>query len=141
MEGAGPEKKAALWRTVVGPVFQAIWPLDIELQTSASTFKLVQILCATDDAFPEAADVILPFIQPEDRRQQTTIFSIAEASEALYSAAPYKMLDLIAAIVGEALPGSVYSLGKALSRLRAIDSSVADTRKFQKLLTCASPNG
>jgi hypothetical protein len=51
------------------------------------------------------------------------------------------MLDLIAAVVGETLPGSVYALGKALSRLRAIDPNVADTRKFQKLLTYASQHG
>jgi hypothetical protein len=138
MERAGLEEKAELWRTVVGPVFQAIWPLDVELQTSASTFKLVQILCATGEAFPEAADAILPFIQPEDPRAQTTVFSIAGAPDLLYRAAPGKMLDLIAAVVGDALPGSVYALGKALSRLRLFAPNLADTRKFQKLLSCAS---
>jgi hypothetical protein len=141
MESAKPEDKVELWRTVVGPVFQAIWPLDVELQTSASTFKLVQILCATGEAFPEAADVILPFIQPDDPGSHTTVYSIAEASDSLYKAAPSKMLDLIAAVVGEALPGGVYALGKALSRLRAIDPNFADTRKFQKLLTYASQQG
>jgi hypothetical protein len=141
MESAKAEDKAEFWRTVVGPVFQAIWPLDVELQTSASTFKLVQILCATGEAFPEAVDVVLPFIQPDDPRSQMTVYSIAEASDSLYTAAPSKMLDLIAAVVGEALPGSVYALGKALSRLRAIDPNLADTRKFQKLLTYASQHG
>jgi hypothetical protein len=141
MESAKPEDKTNFWRTVVGPVFQALWPLDVELQTSASTFKLVQILCATGEAFPEAVDVILPFIQPDDPGSQTTVYSIAEASDSLYKAAPSKMLDLIAAVVGEALPGSVYALGKALSRLRAIDPNLADTRKFQKLLTYASHHG
>jgi hypothetical protein len=47
------------------------------------------------------------------------------------------MLDLIAAVVGDAPPGSVYGLGKVLSRLRAFDPTLADTRKFQRLLTCA----
>jgi hypothetical protein len=80
-------------------VFQAIWPLDVELQTPASTFKLAQILRATGDAFPEAVDVIIPFIRPDDPHSHSTVFSIAEAAEAL--SAPSKMLDLIAAIVGE----------------------------------------
>jgi hypothetical protein len=141
MESTKPEEKANFWRTVVGPVFQAIWPLDVELQTSDSTFKLVQILCATGEAFPEATDTILPFIQPDDPRSQTTVFSIAEAPDSLYSAAPGKMLDLIAAVVGEAPPGSVYALGKALSRLRSIDPNLANTRKFQKLLAGASQHG
>jgi len=141
MESAAPEQKIKRWQTVVGPVFRAIWPLDVELQTARLTFKLVQILLATGDAFPEAAEVITPFIQPEDHRAHTTIFSIAEASDVLYQAAPSKMLDIIAAVVGEAPPGSVYALGKALARLRSIDPVLADTRKYQKLLTSASLHG
>jgi hypothetical protein len=122
-------------------VFQEVWPLDLELQTSAATFKLVQILLATGEAFPEACNIIIPFIRPDSQREQTTVFSISRASDALYEAAPSKMLDMIEAVVGEAPPGSVYSLGNALSRLRAIDPKLADTRKFQKLLTYASEHG
>jgi hypothetical protein len=101
MERATEEQKLARWRTVVGPVFQAIWPLDVELQTSATTFKLVQILCATGEAFSEACEIIIPFIRPEDTRSETTVFSIARAPDALYKAAPSKMMDMIAAVVGE----------------------------------------
>jgi hypothetical protein len=141
MERATEEQKLTHWRTVVGPVFQAIWPLDVELQTSATTFKLVQILLATGEAFPEACDIVIPFIRPEDPGEQTTMFSVSQAPDGLYEAAASKMLDLIAAVVGEAPPGSVYALGKALSRLQATDPKLADTRKFQKLLTYASRHG
>jgi hypothetical protein len=141
MEHATEEEKVVRWRTVVRPVFQAIWPLDVELQTPAATFKLVQILLATGDAFPEAVDIIVPFIRPDDPREQTTVFSIAEAPDALFQAAPSKMLDMIAAVVGEAPPGSVYALGKALARLRAIDPTLANTRNFQRLLEYASQHG
>jgi hypothetical protein len=48
------------------------------------------------------------------------------------------MVNLIAAVVGEAIQGSIYALGEALSRLRAIDPKLAETRKFQKLLPYAS---
>ncbi len=135
MEQAKPEDKGSRWRAVIGPVFQAIWPLDVELQTSASTFKLAQLLMATGDAFPEAADAIIPFIRPEDLHSHTSVFSIAEGPEGLYASAPGKVLDLLAAVVGEASPGSVHSLDKALNRIRAQEPSLADTRKFQKLLS------
>jgi hypothetical protein len=138
MERATAEQKLARWQQVIGPVFQAIWPLDVELQTPTVTFKLVQILGATGEAFPEACDVIIPFIRPQDPREHTTVFSLAQWPDVLYEATPSRMLDLIAAVVGEAPPGSVYALRKALSRLRAIDPKLADTRKFQRLLTCAS---
>jgi hypothetical protein len=138
MGGGTPEQKAVRWRTIVGPVFQAIWPLDVELQTSATTYKLAQILMATGDAFTEAADAIIPFIRPDDRRAHSTVFSIAEAPEYLFVLSPSKMLDLVAAVVGDAPPGSVYALGKALDRIRAIDPKLANTRKFQKLIESAA---
>lgn len=134
IEQAKPEEKITRWRTVVGPVFQGIWPLDVELQTPASTFKLTQILIAAGDAFPEAADIIIPFIRPDNPHTHGTVFSITQAPEALYASAPGKMLDLVAAVVGEPAPGSVYSLANILDRIRALDPSLADTRKFQKLL-------
>ncbi len=138
MAGGTPEQKAVRWQTVVGPVFQAIWPLDVELQTSATTFKLAQLLTATGDAFSEAAEVIVPFIRPEEGRAHSTIFSIANAPEYLYSLSPSKMLALISAVVGDALPGSVYALGRALESIRAVDSKLANTRKFQKLIEAAA---
>src|SRR4051812_8777877 len=101
MEKAKPDEKVATWRNIVGPVFQSIWPLDIELQTPSSTFKLVQILRACGNAFPEAADVIIPFIQPEDPRRHTSIHSLSAADDIIYSTSPHKMLDLLAAVVGE----------------------------------------
>ena len=138
MGGGTPEQKAVRWRTVVGPVFQAIWPLDIELQTSATTYKLAQILMATGDAFPEAADVIIPFIRPDEKRAHSTVFSIAEASAELYESSPGRMLDLVAAVVGDASPGSVYALAKALDRIRAVNPKLANTRKFKKLIESAA---
>jgi hypothetical protein len=133
MGGGSPAQKAVRWRTVVGPVFQAVWPLDVELQTSATTYKLTQILMATGDAFAEAADVIIPFIRPDEKRAHSTVFSIAESPAELYASSPSKMLDLVAAVVGEASSGSVYALGKALDRIRVADPKLANTRKFQKL--------
>jgi hypothetical protein len=138
MGQATPEQKVVRWQNVVGPAFQAIWPLDVELQTSATTFELVQILCAAGDAFPEAADVVIPFIRPDNPREQTTVFSIAEAPQTLFQVAPSKMLDLIAAVVGDERPGTIYGLGKALARLKAVDPTLANTRKFQKLRTNVS---
>lgn len=138
MEKAKSEEKIERWRTIVGPVFQAIWPLDVELQSHRSTFKLVQILRATGDAFPEAADVIIPLIRPDDPRSHSTIFSISRAPDALYSSAPEKMLDLVAAVVGDAYPGNVYALNKTLEKIRTVAPSLASTRKYQKLSNFAS---
>jgi hypothetical protein len=138
MEAGKPGEKGRLWRNIVGAVFQEIWPLDMELQSSAATFKLVQLLESTGDAFPEAVDAVIPLIRPDEPRGHSTVYSIAEASEALYASAPAKVLDLLTAVVGDAPPGSVYALGKALVRIKAVAPQLAGTRKFQKLSTVAS---
>ena len=48
------------------------------------------------------------------------------------------MLDLLAAVVGEAPARSVFGLNKALDRLRTHAPGIADTKKFQKLVNAAS---
>lgn len=140
MERAKENEKAQHWRKVVGSVFKGIWPLDIDLQTPATTFKLVQILRATGEAFPEAADTIIPFVRAEGQQGHTTIFSLSQEPDSFYKTAPEKVLDLLVAIVGDATPGSVYSLASILSRLQGLAPALASTRKFQKLTIAASPH-
>jgi hypothetical protein len=138
MGDAKPEEKSAKWRDVVGSVFQSIWPLDADLQSSDVTFKLVQILSETGEAFPEAAGVIIPFIRSEDPRQQTAVYSISEADDVLYASAPERMLDLVAAVVGDAPPRSIYGLAKALDRIVRYAPQLAAARKFQRLVGLSS---
>ncbi|MGJ0395381.1 MAG: hypothetical protein ACR65U_04020 [Methylocystis sp.] len=138
LEKAKPDEKISKWETLVGPVFQTVWPLDVDLQTSDSTFKLVQILRAAGNAFPEAADVIVPFVRPDDPRHHTSVFSISEADDVLYSSSPERILDLLAAVVGDPPTRSAFGLGKALDRVRTHAPELANTRKFQKLLSFAN---
>lgn len=137
MESAKSDEKISKWRNVIGPVFQSVWPLDIELQTSTSTFKLVQILRASGDAFSEAAEIIIPFIRADDPRQHTSIFSISEADDVLYSSSPERMLELVAAVVADAPMRSIYGLRKTLERIRQHAPELANTKKFQKVLGLA----
>jgi hypothetical protein len=138
MEKAQPNEKLAKWQGIVGPVFLSIWPLDVDLQTSASTFKLVQILLATGNAFPEAAEAIIPFLRSEAPRQHTSVFAISKADDVIYSSSPARLLDLLVAVAGDAPAGSVYGLGKALDRLKGHAPQLAASRKFQRLLALSA---
>lgn len=138
MEAAAPAEKLKTWREVVGPVFRGTWPLDAELQTPRANFKLVQMLRATGEAFPEAVDDVIPLITQEPAARGTTVFSLRDADPALYKLAPRKLLDLLDAIVGAGEPGSVYSLKIVLDRLLEADPAVADLPKYQRLLLAAA---
>ena len=110
LQGAKAEDKLAKWRSVVGPVFQNVWPLDIDLQTSASTFNLVQILLASGAAFFEAGKIIIPFIRPDEPNRHSSTYSISNADDILYSSSPQTMLDLLSAVVGEILQDTSFVL-------------------------------
>lgn len=138
LAGGTSAERGARWRSVVGPVFISMWPLDVELQTSATTYKLAQLVRNTGDAFSEAADVIIPFIRPDEGRSHSTVYAIAEADDTIYRLAPAKVLDLLTAVVGDASSGNIYGLSKAIDRILAFDPKLGDTRKFQRLLSVAS---
>ncbi|QHW28424.1 SIR2 family protein (plasmid) [Rhizobium leguminosarum bv. viciae 248] len=141
MEKAKPDQKLVRWRYVVGPVFRGLWPQDVDLLSGTVTFKFLQILRATGEAFPEAADAILPFIVPEEREQGTAAYSLAKADEILFTSAPATMLDVVTAAVGKKPAGSVFDLQKILDRIAAAEPKLADGRKFQSLVQMARPRG
>jgi hypothetical protein len=133
MGSAKPAEQKSVWQTIVGPVFEGAWPLDAELQTPRATFKLVQLLLATGQAFGEAAPVITPFIRPEDPRGHSSVFSISEADPDIYGVAPHRMLNLLSAVAGDAPNRSLYGMSKALEKLQEKAPELAVTKAFQKL--------
>lgn len=137
MQQAAPSQKVAVWRNVVGPLFEGIWPMDVDLLSGAVTFKLLQILRATGEAFPEAAVVIEPFIVPEEKEQGTAAFSLSNADDLLFRSSPTKMLDIVAAVVGKRPPGSVFQLQQVLERISACQPALINTRKYQALAQMA----
>ncbi|MGH8227080.1 MAG: hypothetical protein ACREU3_04105 [Steroidobacteraceae bacterium] len=138
MKQAPEGQQVAVWRSLVGPIFEGVWPLDVSLQTSASTFALVQLLRATGEAFPLAADIVIPFIRPDGRPGHMSVIPLIDAPEALFVSAPAKMLELTVAVVGDAADGSVYGLTQVLDRIRDIAPELAETPQFRRLVNRAA---
>ncbi len=119
MRNSAQEEKLSKWRKVIGHVFfEGVWPLDIELQTSSATFDLVTLLLESGAAFPEAVQVIVPFVRPEVLENRTSVFSISGAPDDLFASSPEKMLDLVYAVVaGDGTTRSVHRLSEVLDRI------------------------
>jgi len=141
MESASADEKVRVWTDIIRPVFKGAWPLDVELQSSRETFKLVQLLSATGDAFPDAVDVVLPFVRAEDHRDHTSVYSLSEEDQSFYASSPEKVLELLCAVVGDAPPQSIYGLRRALDKLSGAEPKLVRTNRFQKLESQASPYG
>jgi CHASE2 domain len=105
---------------------------------SPLSFTLVQILRASGDAFPQTAEVIIPFIQPEDPRQQETTRISRRLRSKSNGRSCEKMLDLIAAVVRDSPARTVYGLTKVLDRIREHSPRLASLKKFQRLVSLAS---
>lgn len=141
MESAKESEKVRMWTDVIGPVFKGAWPLDLELQSSKETFKLVQLLRATGGAFPKAVEAVLPFVRAEDPRSHTSIYSLSQAGPSFYALAPERMLELLSAVVGDAPSQSIYALRTALDKLSKAGPKLVQTKRFQRLESQASPHG
>jgi hypothetical protein len=133
------DQKRATWTNIVGPVFKGLWPQDIDLRSSRHTYKFVQILCASGDAFPDAVNTILRYIEPEPSDRSTTIFSLKEADDIVISSAPQKVLELTWAIVRGSPRGSVPILRPLLNRLQKTCPEVSNTELFKRLMSLGSP--
>jgi len=138
MKQAPEGQQVAVWRSVVGPIFEGVWPLDVSLQTSASTFALVQLLRATGEAFPLAADIVIPFIRPDGRPGHRSVIPLIDAPEALFVSAPAKVLELTVAVVGDTADGSVYGLTQVLDHILDKAPELAETPQFRRLVNQAA---
>ena len=59
-----PKDKAERWRTVYGPLFRDIWPLDAGLRSEATTRNIIHMVLECEGAFPDAVEAVLDLIVP-----------------------------------------------------------------------------
>ncbi len=59
-----PARRAARWRTVVGPMFRAIWPRDLRCRSPEVSRRLVYMALECDEALPDVVDAIGDVLVP-----------------------------------------------------------------------------
>jgi hypothetical protein len=63
-EEGEPADKGERWRTLIGPFFKDIWPLDARLRDRHTSKNLVLMALECDSEFPDAVDAITDVIEP-----------------------------------------------------------------------------
>jgi hypothetical protein len=56
--------QAERWRTLIGPLFRDIWPLDAKLRTEETAENLVLMAMECEGAFPDAVEAIVDLVVP-----------------------------------------------------------------------------
>lgn len=118
--------KPTRWRTVVGPVFRGIWPLDARLRGKNTTRNLVLMALESEGAFPEVVEAILDVIVPYELYQLAHSLRLESKHSELVRQHPRAFVRLVNALIDPAafrVPGD---LAAFLQECAAADPAVVN---------------
>jgi hypothetical protein len=136
---AAPDDRASheRWRTDFSCIFEAIWPADKSRQTSQASVPLAKLAVSAGEAFPEALDLIAPYIVPLDEDWPSIFFATREEAKPIVDRFPRHTLDLLWKLLKPATRGQSNDLAQVLDRIAAADQNLIKDRRFQLLETRA----
>lgn len=121
------------WRTVIGPLFRDIWPLDARLRSKSSTRNFVMMALECEAAFPEAVEAILDLVVPYELHQLAHSLRLEDKHSALVQQHPRAFVRLANALIDPVafrVPGD---LGTFLQECVVADPVVAGDPAYVRL--------
>jgi hypothetical protein len=125
--------KPTRWRTIVGPLFRAIWPLDARLRSKSATQNLVQMALECGDAFPEVVDAILDVIVPYQLYQISHSLRLENKHSELVRQHPLAFVKLTNALIDPAAFPVPNDLAGLLDECVLADPAVARDPAYLRL--------
>jgi hypothetical protein len=125
--------KAARWRTIVGPQFREIWPLDARLRSKSTTRNFVLMALECGDAFPEAVEAILDFIVPYELYAIAHSLRLEQHHSDLLRRFPSAFAKLANALIDPAVFRVPNDLGTLLQECVAADPNIVQDPAFIRL--------
>lgn len=125
--------RATRWRTIAGPLFRNIWPLDARLRSKSTTRNLVLMALECEAAFPEAVEAILDVLVPYELYQLSHSLRLEDKHSELVRQFPLAFVRLANALIDPiafSVPGD---LAAFLQECVAADRSVAGDPAYRRL--------
>jgi SIR2-like protein len=132
-EDGASEDHATRWRTIIGPIFRGIWPLDAKLRSKGTTRNLVLMALECEGAFPEAVEAILDFIIPYELYALSHSLRLEKRHDGLVNAHPRAFVRLANALIDPAAFPVPSDLAELLQQCVAADLRVASDPAFVRL--------
>jgi GNAT superfamily N-acetyltransferase len=104
VEGAAPDAAASLWRTLIGPTFIDLWPMEPQYRREDSTLYLSWMAQRCGDAFPEAVEAVSPALLATGRAAHGLIMHIDDEKGEVLRRFPKAALRLIDVLVDRRAP-------------------------------------
>lgn len=125
--------KSERWRKLIEPIFNVIWPVDAGKRTENATRELVHMVMDTDDAFPDAVDLVVGYLKPY--RLYALKYDLLQGSEQseMLKHYPRHILKLANALVDLQSPPLPIDLGEFLDNCLIADSSIANDPVYLRL--------
>lgn len=121
------------WRSVIGPVFRNVWPLDASLRSKSTTQNLVLMALECGEAFPEAVDAILDVIVPYQLYQISHSLRLENKHGELVRQHPLAFVKLTNALIDPTLFSVPNDLAGLLNQCIAARPDIARDPAYLRL--------
>lgn len=101
-EEQGPTDKGERWRTLIGPFFRDIWPLDARLRDRHTSQNLVLMALECDSEFPDAVDAIADVVAPYELYSLDSSLRLEQKHSELVPRFPRAFVKLLSAVIDPA---------------------------------------
>ena len=118
-----PCDKGERWRTILGPFFREIWPLDARLRDEHTSRNLVLMALGSENAFPDVVDSIIDFLSPYQLYLIAHSLRLEPEADMLVRQYPKAFLRLANAIIDPAIYPAPRDLGELLNQCAEADSN------------------
>ena len=127
------ENRPERWKKSIEPVFEKIWPLDIDVQTTSANDSLLELICLSDSAFKKTFSVIFPYMLKNDMQSVKGVNLLLSLSRDRVWSNPKEVLDLLSCVLGERPTFQQSELIELLNQIKEGDLRIANTKKFQRI--------
>jgi SIR2-like domain len=128
-----PLDKRERWRTVLGPFFREIWPLDARLRDEHTSQNLVLMALSSENAFPEVVESIIHFVVPYQLYLVAHSLRLERESDMLVHQYPQAFLRLANAIIDPAFYQVPRDLGELLNQCSDADPGCQNDPNYIRL--------
>jgi hypothetical protein len=125
--------KAERWRTLIGPFFRAIWPLDGNLRSVHIAQNLVHMVSECKEVFPEAVEAVLDIVVPYQLNRLEHSLLLLDEHKHLHTEHPTAFVKLTNALIDPALFTVPDDLAEVLSQCVVCDPGIVNLPAYRRL--------
>jgi len=125
--------KAARWRTVVGPLFRDVWPLDANLRSESVSSNLVEMAVECESDFPDAVNAIVDVVVPFEIHKISLSLKLEPHHASLPKEHPSTFLRLLNAVIDPDKYRIPSDLAEVLQECSEANPAVKDEPAYRRL--------